>query len=848
VFEAPRRRAAERALSRISSSARQTARIVATVTVQHLERLMNRLDATKLATHCDPASLGLDAAEGDTASKAPGIVGQERARAAVEFAIGTRQPGFHLFVMGLPGAGRRSIARRVIELHLADNGVQRSDWLYVNNFERPHQPIALQLPAGQGTRLRSDMRALVRDLRTLIPAVFDSEEYATQAEHINGEFKEHAEQALREVAQEAQRRGLAMIRTPVGFTFAPQKGSEVMSPEDFQALPEEQRAELQKAMGDVQDQLLRVMRAQMRAHKEHADRVRALDHSMTLLAVEHAVDELRSRYAAWPRVCQYLDAVRADVIENAGDFRSHAENEGAEAHDGPQGELARYDVNLVHDATEGADELPIVEADLPSVQNLVGRVDHIARFGALLTDFRLVKGGLLHRANGGYLLLDAVKLLQQPLAWPALKRALLKSEIRIESLAEMYSVVSTVQLEPEPIPLQVKVVLIGERWVCQLLQQIDPEFDELFRVLADLGDDLPRGSATERELARLLAQRLQDQRLLPASAPALARLIDHGARLADDTTRITAQVRRLLDVLVEAEHIARVEQHTRVEAPDVSAAIAARRDRAARVNERLTDAMRRGVLMIDTTGTRVAQVNGLSVYEVGNERFGMPTRISATSRLGEGAVVDVQRETHLGGPLHAKGVLILSSFLAARYSRLAPHSIVASLVFEQTYGLVEGDSASLAELVALLSSIADAPVRQSLAVTGSVNQFGDVQAIGGVNEKIEAFFDLCAARGLDGSQGVLIPEANVTHLMLRDDVIEAVAAGRFAIHALRHVDEALELMTGVPAGDPARADPDTVNGRIARRLEEYARLRQGEPRGRRRRPQVRQVILRKGEP
>jgi predicted ATP-dependent protease len=330
----------------------------------------------------------------------------------------------------------------------------------------------------------------------------------------------------------------------------------------------------------------------------------------------------------------------------------------------------------------------------------------------------------------------------------------------------------------------------------------------------------------------------------------LARLIDHGVRLAGDATRITAQVRRLLDVLLEAEHRARAHQRIQIEAEDVAAAIVARRDRAARVHERLQDAVRRDILMIATTGARVGQVNGLSVYEAGNEAFGMVTRISATSRLGEGQVVDVQRETRLGGPLHAKGVMILSSFLAARYSRLRPYSIIASLVFEQTYGMVEGDSASLGELVALLSSIADVPVQQGLAVTGSVNQFGDVQAIGGVNEKIEGFFDLCAMRGLDGSQGVLVPEANVGHLMLRDDVIEAVAGGRFAIHAVRSVDDAVELMTGLPAGDPARPQADSVNGRIARRLDEYARLRRGEPRVRKRRPAqpLRKAGEGKGEP
>jgi predicted ATP-dependent protease len=808
-----------------------------------------RLEAHELITRCDAATLELDGAAPGGAAGPGRIVGQDRARAAVEFGIATQQPGFHLFVMGPPGSGKRTLARRVIAAHALSAGVQRSDWVYVNNFEHPHQPTALELPVGRGARLRTDMRELVADLRTLIVAVFESEEYAAQAERINNEFKERAEHALAEVAQEAGKRGLAMIRTPVGFTFAPQKEGEVMSPEAFQALPEAQRGELQKAVGEVQDQLLRVLRAQMRMRKEQVDRLRALDKSMTLLAVEHAVDEVKSRYADLPRVCEYLEAVRADVIENASDFRAHDDEDASGSRGGERAELARYEVNLMLDAA-ASPEVPIIDSDLPSYQNLVGRVDHIARLGMLLTDFRLIKGGLLHRANGGYLLIDAVKLLQQPFAWPALKRALAKREIRIESLAEMYSAISTVQLEPEPIPLQVKVVLFGDRWLCALLQAVDAEFDELFRVVADLGDDMPREPATQRDLARMLAEQLQSRALLPAKAPALARLIDHGVRLAGDATRITAQVRRLQDVLLEAEHVARSRGQSSVEPADVSAAIAARRERAARIDERQRDAVLRDILMIDTAGERVGQVNGLSVYEIGSEMFGQASRISATSRLGDGQVIDVQRETHLGGPLHAKGVLILSSFLAARYSRLQPHSIVASLVFEQTYGLVEGDSASLGELVALLSSIADVPVRQCFAVTGSVNQFGDVQAIGGVNEKIEGFFDICAARGLDGAHGVLIPQANVAHLMLRDDVIDAVAAGRFAIHAVRGVDDALELMTGLPAGDPDRPSNDTVNGRIARRLREYSRIRRGEPRGVRRRPQliVRHMVKGADEP
>jgi predicted ATP-dependent protease len=404
-------------------------------------------------------------------------------------------------------------------------------------------------------------------------------------------------------------------------------------------------------------------------------------------------------------------------------------------------------------------------------------------------------------------------------------------------MAEMLSLVSTTQLEPMPIPLKVKVVLVGERILCELLQNHDPEFGQLFRVIADLGDDLPREADTQRALAATLSAQMHQSGLLPPNTAALARLIDHAARRSGDATRISADIRNLLDVAHEADHQARSAQQGRVDAEHVSAAIAARRDRAGRADERMRAATLRHIVAIATTGARVGQVNGLAAYEAGGETFGMPTRITATTRLGDGQVVDIQRETRMGGPVHAKGVLILSSFLAARYSRFRPHSIVGSLVFEQTYGLIEGDSASLAELVALLSSIGDVPALQNLAVTGSVDQFGQVQAVGAVNEKVEGFFDLCLARGLDGSQGVVIPASNATQLMLRDDVVRAVADGRFALHAVCTIDDAIEVLTGIDAGDPERPIDNTVNGRIARRLREYAQIRTGGTRFARRKPQ-----------
>ena len=773
-----------------------------------------RLAPEELITRCDLQGLAV-ALDGDAPSS---LVGQRRALDAAELALAMPHEGYHLFISGPPGSGKRTLAQQAIATRVRSAGVRRSDWVYVHNFAQAHRPVALQLPAGRGAQLRRDMRALVDELRSMIPAMFESDEYVGQVERIVAEYKERAEQALEGIAQEAQRRGFAMIRTPVGFTFAPAKDGEVLAPEAFEALSPEQRDTLQRSLQEIQEQLVKVLRTSMRAHKEQVDRVRAATRAMTSMVVEHALDDLLHRYADLPAVHRHLQAVRDDVVEHADDFRPKP----PEAE--PSDELARYEINLLVDASEAGDGAAI-EADLPTYANLLGRVDYLPRFGTLVTDFRLIKPGLLHRANGGHLLIDALKLLTQPFAWDALKRALKRQEIRIESLGDLMGLVSTVHLEPDPIPLQVKVVLMGERHLWSLLQALDPEFGRLFRIQADLADELPRQASTQVELARALAGRLRAAGLLAPSPAALATLVEHGARVAGDAQRIDANVQRLLDVAFEAEHVARAGGATSIEASHVRQAVAARRHRAALAHERMQQAMLRDIMLIDTAGSRVGQVNGLSVFAIGDEWFGAPMRITATSRLGEGHVVDVQRESQMSGPVHAKGVLILSSFIATRYSRLHSLAVHASLVFEQTYGMVEGDSASLGELVALLSSIGDTPVVQSLAVTGSVNQFGQVQAIGGVNEKIEGFFELCRARGLAG-QGVVVPQANVAHLMLADAVIEAVREGRFVLHAVTHVDEALQIMTGLPAGDPARPADDTVNGRVLRRLSEFSARRQ----------------------
>jgi lon-related putative ATP-dependent protease len=761
------------------------------------------------------------------------LPGQDRASEAIELAVGIGREGYNLFVMGPQGYGRHTLVRQRIAA-TAKRAQRPSDWVYVNNFLHPHQPIAIELPPGQGAALRADMARLVEELRSNIPAVFEGDEYRSKVDSIDAEFKERHERAFSGLGDDAIARGVALLRTPAGFSLAPAKDGEVLGAEEFEKLPEAEQQRIKGAIEALQVRLERLIRDTMRWRKERLERIRELNREMTLFAVGHLVDELKQRYAQQSRVVEYLEAMQRDVIENDDDFRKPEEESSPIARLMQQEEpsLRRYQVNVLVDngAPNGS---PVVYADHPTFQNLVGRIDHLSRLGTLVTDFTMIKPGALHRANGGYLLVDAAKLLTQPFAWEGLKRALLRHQVRIESLGEVYGLVSTVSLEPEPIPLKLKVVMVGERLLFYLLQAYDPDFGELFRVAADFEEHVERTPEANLLFAQLIATRARGDGLLPVERDAVARVLDFGARAAGDTRKITANVERLITLLHEADHRARKAGIRTIDASAIQGAIDAQRHRAGRLRTEVQETILRGKMLIDTSGAAVGQVNGLSVFDLGDFAFAEPVRITATTRLGEGQVIDIQREAELGGAIHSKGVMILSSFLAARFSGKLPHSVAASLVFEQTYGQVDGDSASLAELCALLSSLADVPIRQALAVTGSINQLGEVQPIGAVNEKIEGFFEICQARGLNGEHGVLIPASNVDQLMLRDEVVAAAAEGKFHVYAVRTVDEAIELLTGVPAGVPEDADAGpqpTLNGRVAARLRALAALRREQPR------------------
>ncbi len=788
--------------------------------------IVQPLEARQLRQTCDPAQFDFETtAELEDLSE---IVGQERAVDAILFGIGIQREGYNLFALGPSGTGKRTTIRQFLDQRGAAEPVS-PDWCYVNNFEQPHKPRVLRLPPGQGVVLRKDMDRLVEELRSAIPAAFESEDYRTRKQEAEEEFKEQQEKAFTEIRQQAQEHNVALIRTPVGMAFAPLQEGEVISPDEFQKLPEEERKRVEADISKLQERLQETIYQVRQWERGVREKVKELDRQVVMSIIDSPVDELRKEYAELPAVVDYLDAVQQDVIENVDEFRKSEEAPQVMGIPLPRSlvgspSFRRYQVNVLvdHSQAEGA---PVVYEDNPTYNNLIGRIEHIAQMGALMTDFNLIKPGALHRANGGYLILDARQLLLQPYAWDGLKRALRSREVRVESLGQALSLVSTVSLEPKPIPLDVKVVLIGERLLYYLLYQLDPDFGELFKVEADFSEEIARVPENNLLYARLIATMARKEGLLPFDRGAVARVIEHSARTTGDAEKLSVHLLSISDLLREADYWAGVAGNGAVTADDVQRAIDAQIHRADRLRERVQEEIERGTIMIDTTGERMGQVNGLSVVGLGHFAFGQPSRITARVRLGKGEVVDIEREVELGGPIHSKGVLILAGFLGARYSADRPLSLSASLVFEQSYGGVEGDSASLAELCALLSALAEVPIKQSLAVTGSVNQHGQVQPIGGVNEKVEGFFDVCKVRGLTGEQGVIIPATNVRHLMLRQDVVEAVEAGRFHVYPVQTVDQATEILTGIPAGErdeEGEFPKGSINQRVEARLIELA--------------------------
>jgi len=788
----------------------------------------------QLRTLCDSSTLGFEST--DELEPIEGLVGQGRAERALRFGTGIEQPGYNFFVLGSESTGRHTAVQSFLQEKCASETAPH-DWIYVHNFANEHCPQALKLAPSMAKPFADAMSMLVEDLRQAIPALFQSDEYREKRQLVETEFADLHEHTFEDLRNKATEQQIAVMQTPMGFAFAPIRDGNVIKPEEFEELPAEERKAIEQKIQELQKDLSELLAQVPAIKKQHREKIRSLNEEMSGLTVNTLVAQLIDRFNGHELIINRLEEVRADVISNTAMF---LQNTGEEEQTpglladaigkGADARFNRYLVNIMvtNDSDGDHKGSPLVMEDNPTLSNLIGRVEHISQFGALVTDFTMIRPGALHKANGGYLLLDARKVLTEPFSWQALKRSLHAHTITIASAAEQMSLISTTSLQPEPIPLSVKVVLVGDRMLHYLLSSLDPDFDRLFKVEVDFSEECIRNPENIMLYSRLIAQIANNEKLQPVSASGVARCIDELARFSEDSERLSLSIGGLTDLLSEADYWGRDTGHTRIDADDVQRAVEEQQYRGDRMRERSNEMIERETVLIETSGKCVGQINGLAVVGFGRRRFGRPSRITARVRMGSGKIVDIERETRMGGPLHSKGVLILSSYLAANYALDSPMSLWASLVFEQSYGGVDGDSASSAELYALLSALSGMPIKQSLAVTGSVNQHGQVQAIGGVNEKIEGFFDICRARGLSGEQGVVIPAANVKNLMLRPDVVAAVGEGTFCVHAVESIEQGIELLTGNQAGHrdtEGRFPEGSVNAAVEWQLQSFAQTR-----------------------
>ena len=758
------------------------------------------------------------------------IIGQERAVRAIRFGLDIQSPGYNVFVAGLSGTGKGSIVRRFLTKLSADEPVP-DDVVYVHNFEDPDSPRALFLPAGKGHRLRDASAELIEDLHEQVPKAFEGKDYEEQRRRTAESHQERKQELLDQLEGLARERGFELKSTPMGFRTVPILDGKALTQEEYEALKEEPRSELDEQMERLEKEVREVMAEVKAVDQTMKEQLRDLNQQVAMNVLGTLMVDLKRTYAEYPSVSEYLQEVQKDIVDNIEHFRETEEQPmpipGLRL---PRHEpdFSRYKVNVVVDNshTEGA---PVVFETNPTFTNLVGRIERRAQFGALLTDFTMIRAGSLAKANGGYLVLNVEDMLRNPHVYEALKRAIRDREIRIEDLSERYGLFATQTLNPEPIPLKTKVILLGNPMWYQLLFAYDEDFAKIFKVKADFDHQTDREEHRIMQMAAFVARFVEEEGLRHMDRTAFAALIEQASRMVEDQEKLSLRFSELTDLMRESAYWAEQDDVEFVSASHVERAVEEQEFRAGLVKDRVQELIRRNVLLVDTDGEVVGQVNGLAVHMMGHYAFGRPSRITANVYLGRAGVVNIERRAGLSHSTHDKGVLILSGFLGERFAQERPMSMSAAITFEQSYGEIAGDSASSTELYCLLSALSGVPIKQGIAVTGSVNQKGEVQAIGGVNHKIEGFFDVCKQRGLNGEQGVMIPASNVQHLMLRLDVVEAVANGDFHVWAVSHVDEGIEVLTGVPAGAPKEGggwEGGSINELVDDRLEELGtRLR-----------------------
>jgi lon-related putative ATP-dependent protease len=783
-----------------------------------------KLTVEELRVNCKPKEITFKS----TAEVPPleGMIGQERAVRATEFGLRIKRPGYNIFMTGLTGTGKSSYAQSIIEKMSAEEPVP-DDWVYVYNFDHPGEPLALNLPAGMGYTFCMKIQELLEDLKQNIPKAFDGEDYERQKSVHIKEFQEARGILFEELNKVALEQGFTLKRTNSGFVTIPLHDGEQISEEEYAKLDQKVKEELEKKSTAVQLKAMEIMRRVQKVEKELKDKLKDLDQRIGLAAIGHLFNELLEEYKAYPTLTKYLNAFQDDVLSNLTDFRGDDEEQSNPMlwlrRQGQEQAEMRYTVNLLVDnrETKGA---PMVYETNPSYYNLLGRVEYENRFGMVVTDFSMIKPGALHRANGGYLILQARDVLTAMQSWDVLKRVLRTREIRIENIGEHFGLVAMATLRPQPIPLNIKVVMIGNPYLYQVLYHYDEDFRKLFKIKADFDVEMDRHSDNIDKMAGFISYHCKKQGLRHFNPSAVAEIVEYSTRLAEKQDKLSTRFNEIVDLLFEADTWAELDGAKVVGKKQVLKALDEMIYRSSKYEQKVVEAIRENMILLDLKGSKVGQVNALSVLDQGDYSFGRPSRITAATYLGRKGIINIERESDLSGKIHNKGVLILSGCIGMRYGSKVPINLTASVAFEQSYGGVDGDSASAAELICILSSLAEVPIRQDLALTGSVNQKGEIQPVGGINSKIEGFFLACKTVGLNGKQGVIIPEQNRKNLMLKKEVVEAVKKGRFHIYAIKIVDEGLELLSGLEAGASKKDGaykPGTFNHKVLQKLQQF---------------------------
>ncbi len=780
------------------------------------------LPASELRHSCDPAEFSFQTTA--DLSLRDEVIGQQRAVKAMEFGLSIPNHGYNIFVSGIPGTGRNSIAKSIVK-HISVGRPVPDDWCLINNFKDTDQPRAVKLPPGKGREFHRDMEKFIELMMNEIPKVFESKEYEEQKTRISDDLEKAKEALFAETNRRALELAFQLSITRTGIVKTPLLKGRPLQPQDLDTLTPDQRQDIEEREKKVDAEIRDFLSKARQLDKEAHEKIHELNRRIAHFAMGHQLEDLKEKYRINPRIPEYLAEVEEDILNNLKEFLGQAPElpfplEGMDK----ASFLERYKVNVLVDnsETKGA---PVVEEANPTYNNLVGRIERKARFGAFFTNFSMIKSGSVLQANGGYLVLNALDVLRNPFAWEGLKRIIKKNEVKIEDIAELYGF-TTGGIKPEPIPVSLKIIMLGSPWLYYLLYYYDEDFREIFKVKSDFDTQTADSRDEKMRYANFIGNAAKAEGLLPFSGPATAGVVDFAVRLAEKKGKLSLRFSDLTNLIRESSYWAAQAGSAVVQSEHVDKALEEKIFRSNLIEERIQELFTDGTLMVDVTGSVIAQVNGLSVYDIGDFSFGRPSRITARVYLGKAGVLDIEREAKLSGRIHSKGVLILSGYLAGKYAQDKPLSLSASLAFEQSYGEVEGDSASAAELIAIISGTADVPVKQHFAITGSINQKGEIQPIGGVNEKIEGFFAVCKGRGLTGDQGVVIPQLNVKNLMLKKDVVEAVKAGKFRIYAVKTVDEALEILMGLPAGE-RQADgtyPEgTLNFLVDKRLKEMSK-------------------------